>query len=1083
MAIRITGLNTQILINPTTHSRALVDDMGWEEESQKRKVDVYSLYVQAMVKAEPTAITGATTVWDLQETAEFFIFRGDREVPENELGWNDAATLPHYPKLSDDLGWSDEAVPSIQNLNTFNHTGWSDKAEVCLGVPWGLPGVKYFEAIADASGLPEDIARANALFCDPPLVEVCTGQDTDDDSEVCIDIPDDSGCPLWYPGNSNPLGWSDHVTVNPEHSASDYLAWTEVVAATTTWGEDNLGWTDSALTGGGLAQSLQDDLSWDDSENFSHAANFEGTHDLGWDQSSAYYIESKCNTKARTGFEGTGAVPVPELKNQLRYESDFSFRSTENTTDIVTLRSPESDDIARLGYERINRETRGGEIDIYSDPTWAETEKMLFTIVAVKAAHLEEMQAFMLRNLGLEVMLQDWEGVIHQGLILTPGEIATEDGEGYWTLSFEFEGVTLDGTYIYEDLGWLDSASLVVDYAKSASDNTGWQDDSPPPTHGLVFAEASDDLSWSDNLETMLNVVLVKHAFTGDGTKSLDGTLIQDNIWDKVDDDSQFTAQGARINATTSFKDDGIIDSGEVGTISVHAATTNQKDAWVSNILGGTGPGFLTNLNEGGKLLGGVEVVARHSDFDQSYGHPSGTFMRGDFYNGPTEVEWDLQDFCQTRTYGHLFDGDTSSLDGETPDTGASDFDSGSNFKKDGSFAGDGSESGMYLPFTPVDGKIYYADCKMRDVDSSGESDQDVTFMLCKGVIASTAERGTDASGYADPTLLRAATIFKSQGGNNETVLGNVTVGTPTAFTDAAMEVVDTDLDMRIKLDTSAGVGNWTVTHFCKLGSSLQWLPVSVETALTSEDIGAIGVGIGSAVTGRLYSLKVVEDTETSLNPGATLLMHTGSGNAPITGAAASGFTEPRQNETLRSPYTSVGPIYPSVKRFKYGTEGTIIDTAITNADDSDTAVTKKDARVYTNSNKVYNQHEVKDQGFPPNNEVLLAQGRRSEDSLVVRIPNRSGGFETVLIGSGPLDDFNLRLSHENIFKDTTSSSEAVIFYYRNTIWLEIGDSGWIQLPGHYDSDVRFEGVSLIHNDTSVNYQVTQMSHELNKRL
>jgi hypothetical protein len=107
----------------------------------------------------------------------------------------------------------------------------------------------------------------------------------------------------------------------------------------------------------------------------------------------------------------------------------------------------------RNAYTRVNSETRGGELIVYSDPTWPKIRTLAVTVVGLTETQVNELQTFMNSTLGQEVGLTDWEGRLWKGYITNPNEAATQDGPQRWTVTFEFEGEMVDSELPGEDDG------------------------------------------------------------------------------------------------------------------------------------------------------------------------------------------------------------------------------------------------------------------------------------------------------------------------------------------------------------------------------------------------------------------------------------------------------------------------------------------------------------------------------------------------------------------------------------------------------------------------------------------------------
>jgi len=193
---------------------------------------------------------------------------------------------------------------------------------------------------------------------------------------------------------------------------------------------------------------------------------------LGVNQFVAYFIESPCGKKTNNRFDGEGAIP-PNPK-RIKYDSRLILATA---TQSVSLRNPETDDRGRFAFQRINRETLGGTLDIYADEGWDQSTTLLFSVVAIKAALLDTLQQFLEDTVGEEIVLHDWEGVNWRGVVTTPSESAVEDGEGYWTLAFEFVGVREPGEVPHTTLALTGTIGLQADYVRTLSQELGLSED------------------------------------------------------------------------------------------------------------------------------------------------------------------------------------------------------------------------------------------------------------------------------------------------------------------------------------------------------------------------------------------------------------------------------------------------------------------------------------------------------------------------------------------------------------------------------------------------------------------------------
>lgn len=163
------------------------------------------------------------------------------------------------------------------------------------------------------------------------------------------------------------------------------------------------------------------------------------------EQACSYFVESRCNRLTRNSFQGTGGV-APSTK-PLTYTNKLLLQSKDDPTSIVVLRNPETDDRKRYSFERVNRNYYDNTLDLYSDPAWSTEETQLYTVVALKRSILDDLFSFLQSNLGKPVILKDWKGISWDVVISNPGELYSEDRDGYWVLDFEVVGLPTNGEY------------------------------------------------------------------------------------------------------------------------------------------------------------------------------------------------------------------------------------------------------------------------------------------------------------------------------------------------------------------------------------------------------------------------------------------------------------------------------------------------------------------------------------------------------------------------------------------------------------------------------------------------------------
>lgn len=135
---------------------------------------------------------------------------------------------------------------------------------------------------------------------------------------------------------------------------------------------------------------------------------------------------------------GTGSFPTePVISKSPTMTLTHPFVSPTTT---ITIRSPEFGNRDTLEYQRIKRETTGGELTIFRDPSWPQSQILTLEVLNICGDDLEALLSFFKTSLGQDVGLLDYEGRQWKGIILTPEADKTEVGPDRYSLSFEFQG-------------------------------------------------------------------------------------------------------------------------------------------------------------------------------------------------------------------------------------------------------------------------------------------------------------------------------------------------------------------------------------------------------------------------------------------------------------------------------------------------------------------------------------------------------------------------------------------------------------------------------------------------------------------
>lgn len=238
-------------------------------------------------------------------------------------------------------------------------------------------------------------------------------------------------------GLTDEVGLAYDANISQSLGITDYASWTDI--------RQDLGLTDVAEWGYGF--DVEQDLDLEQLAEFNQILKKSITHGPIIEQAVAWYIEDRCARFEFKQFHGEGGVAPADKK--LNYSNTFHIRSLDDGT-LVTLRNPETDDRRRTAFNRVNRSFFDGTADIYTDDNWVTEDTFIYTLTAIKRADLDTLQTFLQDNLGREVLIKDWRGVTSRVIITNPGEVYTEDGEGYWTIDFEVVGDELEGEFVFD---------------------------------------------------------------------------------------------------------------------------------------------------------------------------------------------------------------------------------------------------------------------------------------------------------------------------------------------------------------------------------------------------------------------------------------------------------------------------------------------------------------------------------------------------------------------------------------------------------------------------------------------------------
>jgi len=177
--------------------------------------------------------------------------------------------------------------------------------------------------------------------------------------------------------------------------------------------------------------------------------NFDISDDLGVEQATTFYLDTTRRfDRQYYPFVGDGALTSPTPPSTtlsgpmegITAPFQLVYPAVGDVTDSVTLRAPNLGNKDRLGFQRINRETRGGTLVVFADPTWPKTQTLALTFSGMTQSEAQDYLDFISDHFGEEIGLIDWESRYWRGVVMTPSDPVTEDSANYFSFSFEFEG-------------------------------------------------------------------------------------------------------------------------------------------------------------------------------------------------------------------------------------------------------------------------------------------------------------------------------------------------------------------------------------------------------------------------------------------------------------------------------------------------------------------------------------------------------------------------------------------------------------------------------------------------------------------
>lgn len=138
--------------------------------------------------------------------------------------------------------------------------------------------------------------------------------------------------------------------------------------------------------------------------------------------------------------------PIPpdyERKNDVIFAYPAGGLCAASNT--VTLRTPNFGNRERSQYNRINRESRGGSLKVFRDPTWPKQKTLAMDFSGIKDSEIDDILNFLEVSLGKKISFRDWDGRVWRGIIVNPDTAITKQGTNRNDIAIELE---VDDTFL-----------------------------------------------------------------------------------------------------------------------------------------------------------------------------------------------------------------------------------------------------------------------------------------------------------------------------------------------------------------------------------------------------------------------------------------------------------------------------------------------------------------------------------------------------------------------------------------------------------------------------------------------------------
>lgn len=150
------------------------------------------------------------------------------------------------------------------------------------------------------------------------------------------------------------------------------------------------------------------------------------------------YETNRLSDKQYNPQTGDGS-PINPIAPTLERRHDVELYYPDLGTKVysILLKTPEFGNLDRNAYTRINRESRGGSLTVFSDPKWPKTRSLLLSFVGVKDSEKSALKTLLRETIGVRIGFRDWEGRVWTGIVLNPDTPFTKNRRFGFDISLE----------------------------------------------------------------------------------------------------------------------------------------------------------------------------------------------------------------------------------------------------------------------------------------------------------------------------------------------------------------------------------------------------------------------------------------------------------------------------------------------------------------------------------------------------------------------------------------------------------------------------------------------------------------------